>query len=352
MSWSADTLEQKYGSVLREPPYSDAGTPRQLFRMLEQQKPRDKISEGVCKSWFGKYLVARESSANTAQEFEERYGDRARPLIEEHNSAYKLTKALLALDPPVCISDQVAKTWLSSYQGLRHFETAGQLESEFGERIRSEKPEDVASAHQLLTWVSKQYSIRVSLRVAQNWMTAKWGRGNVLYTPEDVEESLGERLRLPQFRVQFESDAGAEVLSERLEESQPSVSVSGLLLRQWCAKFHPGGGPLQFANAEELEAGLGDRLRDVYAGLHDGALQTVLGAARKAVEVSHRTCRTWLENFGPGTVKKRPASKVLKRPAAKRSSSSSSSAPSSLVRVVGNAGSGRDHWRSMSQGVV
>ena len=109
MSWSAETLEQKYGSLLLELPCSDAGTPRQLFRMLEQQKPRDKISEGVCKSWFGKYRVARESSANTAQEFEERYGDRARPLVEEHNSAYKLTKALLALDPPVCISDQLEK---------------------------------------------------------------------------------------------------------------------------------------------------------------------------------------------------------------------------------------------------
>ena len=208
------------------------------------------------------------------------------------------------------------------------------MESEFGERIRSEKPEDVASAHQLLTWVSKQYSIRVSLRVAQNWMTAKWGRGNVLYTPEDVEESLGERLRLPQFRVQFESEAGAEVLSERLQESQPSVFASGLLPRQWYAKFHPDGGPLQYANAEELEAGLGDRVRDACAGLADWVLQAALGAARKAVEVSRQTCRTLFEKYGPGTVKKRPASKVLKRPAAKRSSSSSS-APSSLVRIVG-----------------
>ncbi len=155
-------------------------------------------------------------------------------------------------------------------------------------------------------------------------MTAKWGRGNALYTPEGVEESLGERLRLPQFRVQFESEAGAEVLFERLEESQPSISVSGLLLRQWCAKFHPDGGPLRYANAEALEAGLGDRLHDVYAGLADWALQTALGAARKAVEVTRKTCHTWCEKYGPGSVKKRPASKVLKRPAAKRSSSSSS----------------------------
>ena len=63
--------------------------------------------------------------------------------------------------------------WLSTYHGLRQFETAGQLESDFGKRIRSEKPPDVDSAHQRLTWVSKQYAIRVSLRVAQNWMTAK-----------------------------------------------------------------------------------------------------------------------------------------------------------------------------------
>ena len=154
-----------------------------------------------------------------------------RPLVEEHNSASKLTKALLALDLPVCISDQVAKTWLSTFQGLRHFETAGQLESEFGERIRSGRLPDFESAHQLLTWISKQYSILVSLRVAQNWMTAKWGRGNIKHTPEHVDESLGEQLRLPQYRMQFESEEGAEVFSGRLEENQPSESVSGLLLR-------------------------------------------------------------------------------------------------------------------------
>ena len=134
--------------------------------------------------------------------------------------------------------------------------------------------------------------------------------------------------------MQLELEEGAEVLSKKLEESQPFVSVPGLLLRQWHAKFHPDGGPLQYANAEELEAGLGERLRDVYAGLSDWALQSVLGLVRKAVEVSRKTCCTWLQMYGLGTVKKRPASKVLKRPAAKRSSSLSS-APSALVRIAG-----------------
>ena len=182
-------------------------------------------------------------------------------------------------------------------------------------------------------------------------MTAKAGRGNVLYTPEDVEVSLGDRLRLPQFRMQFESEEGAEVLFERLEESQPSVSASGLLLRQWHAKFHPDGGPLQYANAEGLEAGFGERLRDVYGGLNHCELQFVLGLARKAVEVSRKTCRTWFQNYGLGSIKKRRASKVLKRP----------HCAEVVFFVVGSigasayrwsAGPGRDHWQSLSQGSI
>ena len=188
MSWSAVALEEKYGTVLRQPPYSDAGTARLLFRVLQQQMPREKIPEGVCKQWILKYRVTQEYSVKTAEEFEERHGDTARNLVDEHNTAFKLTKALLEVDPPVCISDRVARTWLSKFQSLRHFETAGQLESEFGERIRTEKPDDIESTHQLVTWLFKQYSIHVSLRVAQNWKLSKWGRGNVLYTPEQVEE--------------------------------------------------------------------------------------------------------------------------------------------------------------------
>ena len=70
-------------------------------------------------------------SAESATEFEEKYGDVARPLLDEANTAYKLTKALLALDPPICITDAVAMSWLLKYQGSRRIDTAGQLESEF-----------------------------------------------------------------------------------------------------------------------------------------------------------------------------------------------------------------------------
>ena len=50
--------------------------------------------------------------------------------------------------------------------------------------------------------------------------------------------------------------------------------VSALLLRQWYAKYHPDGGPLRFESAEDLERGLGERLRAVYDGSF--FLQTLL----------------------------------------------------------------------------
>ena len=104
-------------------------------------------------------------------------------------------------------------------------------------------------------------------------------------------------------------------------------------------------GPIEYANCEDLEAGLGERLRSVYANVGERALPRILALARKAVHVSYRTCRSWLQKYGPGaakkrtapTVLKRPASRVLKRPAAENSAgaSSSSSAASALVNIAG-----------------
>ena len=139
-----------------------------------------------------------------------------------------------------------AKTWLLQYQGVRRLDTAGQLESEFGARIRQERPHDVESVYQLVQWIYKQYSINVSVRVAQNWQVGTWGRDSGLYTPEEVEDALGDRLRLAQHAHLFQSDVSAQSLSETLEESQPSVKVSALLLRQWYAKYHPAAGRLHY----------------------------------------------------------------------------------------------------------
>ena len=76
---SAASLEAKYGYILRQPPYSDAVTARLLFRLLQENFPQEHITEGVCKTCMAKSRIQLRVSAESAAEFEEQYGDVARP---------------------------------------------------------------------------------------------------------------------------------------------------------------------------------------------------------------------------------------------------------------------------------
>ena len=70
-------------------------------------------------------------SAATAQEFHDNFGVLAIPLAEHHNTAFKLTKALRGLDPPVYVTDQVAKTWLAKFWGQTRIQQASQIEAPY-----------------------------------------------------------------------------------------------------------------------------------------------------------------------------------------------------------------------------
>ena len=59
----------------------------------------------------------------------------------------------------------------------------------------------------------------VSLRVAQDWIATKWGSDHLVYVPEQVEEIMGDRLRLEQYREHLLSDEGASALSRRCEDN-------------------------------------------------------------------------------------------------------------------------------------
>ncbi len=59
-----------------------------------------------------------------------------------------------------------------------------------------------------------------------------------------VEESIGERLRLSQYEGCFADADAAQKLSAVLAEHQPPVAVSGLVLQQRYAKYHPKSGHL------------------------------------------------------------------------------------------------------------
>ena len=97
------------------------------------------------------------------------------------------------------------------------------MESEFGQCIRDHRPVSEWTASELVSWLSQQQSIVVSLRVSQDWLATSWGHDGLVFIPEQVEEILGDRLRLEQYRVRLLTAEGADELSTQLAESQRNV---------------------------------------------------------------------------------------------------------------------------------
>ena len=58
MALSASLIEEKYGRVLRAPPYDSLATARLLYRKLEERMPRVTFCEQALKTWIQKYRGA------------------------------------------------------------------------------------------------------------------------------------------------------------------------------------------------------------------------------------------------------------------------------------------------------
>ena len=54
----------------------------------------------------------------------------------------------------------------------------------------------------------------ISLRIATKWRTSDWSSSGMLLIFEAVEEALGDRLRLNEYRQDFADDESAELPSE------------------------------------------------------------------------------------------------------------------------------------------
>ena len=135
------------------------------------------------------------------------------------------------------------------------------------------------------------------------------------------------------FLIMLFPEASSQRLADLLLEGQPAVRVSGLLLRQWYAMYHPASAPLAFVTADALEEGMGDELRAQYAGLTYRALFKALRQRRKAVEVSLRVCRTWLENYA--AVGEAPPGKRRRGVAEAPAASSAASSSGIATKLVG-----------------
>ena len=294
--------------------------------LSSSRQPPIVVSHAAVKVWWGKYKVmAGAEGIQSAKQLEELHGDSIRPIALEHNSACKLCRVLSQRQPPIFVSDGVAKQWLRQFGPsgqLKYIDNAVHLESEYGERIRLHFGIETVDSAILLQWLFRVHSVSAPLRVCQKWSTTSYSTGNKLLSADAVHQTLGECLVLPQYNECYHSDEAATELSQTLTETASPAYVSAVILRQWYSLYHPDAGPLRYHSAQELEGVFGTEMRRVYIGMSYRTLCSTLSLRRRPVLINQRTATTWLEKYSltasaSSPVLKRPACNavVLKRPA-------------------------------------
>ena len=320
-------LQSRYGAILSQPPLLDVTSAVVLRKRLLDRKPSIKVGVAVCRGWLQQYRPNESAvKIESAADLEEKYGDLTRQYAVVNPTAYLLCKAYRARTPPVHFTDGVAKQWFLKYCGgdTTYIDSAGHLEMQYGQRIRDDSDSNGLDSEALSAWLRRVVSVSASARTCETWLSRDWSSSGKLLSTRAVEDALGERLRLEQYRQACVDSEAARVTAQRLAEGQPSHLVDGLLLHQWYQQYHPDAGPLRIETAAELEAQLGAELRTSYRGLCHRALSSALAKRRKPVLVTHRLCRTWLAAHSipdpaPGRIRKRPAAAgapCRKRPAA------------------------------------
>jgi hypothetical protein len=337
---TAAQLQAWLGPALDVPPLSLAPSPYLLHIALVRSYPGLCVTSACVKTWWDLCKVGNEHLRITSmQELEDKHGDLIRPLAVENKTSFKLCKAMRDMDPPIYVIDSIARSWLRKHGPhgeVRHIASAGSLEMQYGDRIREECIIDIDS-DLLSSWLYKSLSVCAPRRVCQKWLDTDWSSSGHFLSPISVEESMGDRLRLKEFAHMFNDADMAQVLSTRLLEGQPPITVSVSILRQWFVKYHPASGPLRYDSTVKLEECLGDHMRSVYGALKSCALGTALRQRIKSVEVSREILGQWIRQFrfpNPMNIcKKRPASMIQPSVNLAVSSSSSSGDPAP-IRVV------------------
>ena len=239
--------------------------------------------------WFAKYRLPSDAvTVSSAEELHRRYGDVLPALAAQNPTSYRLMRVLKARTPPLYVSDAVLKQWFQRYFDAEPVNSAGHLELKFGDRIREHAEAMSLEAAELRVWLRTVLKVDASEQTCRTWRVRSWSTAGRLMSMHDIEHSIGDRLRLPQYREHFEEEACGS-LAVALSEGQPAVYLAEpFLLRQWYAKYHPDSGPLRISNADELESLLGEDLRTYYGDLKAWALHTALQQRVKPVLLDRR----------------------------------------------------------------
>ena len=156
---------------------------------------------------------------HSAEELESGFGHRIRHLGQEHPTGYLLCQALRRLEPPVLVSDAIARRWLRVHCGINvrsKIDNAADLERDWGSRIREQHAGRDVDPGALANWMLTTLEVSVPTRVCQTWLTRDWASSGKLLVCDAVEKQLGERLRLAEYKHSFADDAAAQTLSEVL----------------------------------------------------------------------------------------------------------------------------------------
>ena len=175
------------------------------------------------------------------------------------------------------------------------YNSAGQLELKYGDRIREHAEAVTLEAAELRVWLRTVLKVDASEQTCRTWRVRSWSTAGRLMSIYDIEHSIGDRLRLPQYREHFEEEACVSLAAD-LSEGQPAVYLAEpFLLRQWYAKYHPDSGPLRISSAAELESLLGEDLRMwvcvVCSGIR-ALTKSTIGSTPRLI-VSHVLCKLW-----------------------------------------------------------
>ena len=84
---------------------------------------------------------------------------------------------------------------------------AGHLELDWGDRIREHLAGSAIAPSDLSNWLLTTATASVPTRVCQHWLTRDWASSGEILEPQAVEQELGDKLRLGEYKQSFGDEA-------------------------------------------------------------------------------------------------------------------------------------------------
>ena len=167
---TAAELHEQYAATLTRSPYCDAASPYYLHKALQTLVPNG-ITIGAVKTWWDVYrTVEGVDRIGSAQELQDMHGDSIAHMAQECKTPFKLCAKLRKRQPPIFISNSIAKQWLKDFGigDTKRIESAGHLQMECGEKLRENMP--FVSSEEVSSFLLRELQIVCAPCICRAWM--------------------------------------------------------------------------------------------------------------------------------------------------------------------------------------